>query len=113
LHGPYKPPRCRLGSKLSCEQRGWVTVKRISDARIAWPQTIVGRNRALILCGNLVKAVPRESNQAVAFWWGVTPQAVTGWREALGVPSATEGTSCLHREHAEEVLPSEVRERAL
>src|SRR5271163_586290 len=25
LHGPYKPPRCRIGQKLFCELRGWVT----------------------------------------------------------------------------------------
>jgi hypothetical protein len=73
-------------------RQGWVEVRRISDARISWPQTIVGRNRALIVCGDLVKAIQIESNQAVAYWWGGTPQTVSSWRKALGVDRANEGS---------------------
>src|SRR4029077_7533342 len=92
LYGPYLTPRCRLGKKLFCEIRGWVPVRRISAGRIPWPQTIVGRSLAFILCGDLVKAVRRESNQAVCRWWGVMPQTVTAWRKALDVPQGNEGT---------------------
>jgi hypothetical protein len=112
LFGPYTMPRCRLGKKLFCEIRGWVPVKRISNGRIPWPQTVVGRNRAFILCGDLAKAVRRESNIAVCFWWGVTPQTVTVWRKALDVPVATEGTSRLFRLTAKR-MPQEVRARAI
>jgi hypothetical protein len=105
-------PRCRLGKKLFCEIRGWVPVKRISNARIPWPQTIVGRNRAFIICGDLVKALRRESNIAICHHWGVTPQTVTVWRKALDVPVATEGTSRLFRLTAER-MPAEVRARAI
>src|SRR5436853_3546745 len=90
LYGPYRPPRCRLGKKLFCEIRGWVEVRRISDARIPWPQTIAGRNKALILCGDLVKAIRRESGIAVAHWWGVSDQTVLVWRKTLGVPANTD-----------------------
>ena len=39
LHGPYRSPRCRIGSKLFCEVRGWVSVRAMSDGRIVWPMT--------------------------------------------------------------------------
>jgi len=112
LFGPYQMPRCRLGKKLFCEIRGWVPVKRISNGRIPWPLTIVGRNRAFIICGDLAKALRRESNIAICHHWGVTPQTVTVWRKALDVPVATEGTSRLFRLTAER-MPAEVRARAI
>ena len=39
LHGPYHSPRCRIGGKLFCQVRGWVTVRAMSDGRIVWPMT--------------------------------------------------------------------------
>jgi hypothetical protein len=99
LHGPYRMPRCKLGGRLFCEVRGEVVVKRISAGPIPWPQTIVKRARAFILCGDLVKAVQHESEVAVCRWWGVTPQTVCQWRKALGVPRANEGSSRLWRDH--------------
>jgi hypothetical protein len=105
LLGPYKPPRCLLGKKLFCEIRGWVPVRRISAGRIQWPQTVVGRSRAFILTGDLVKAVRHESNQAICHWWGVTPQTVTVWRKALDVPEHNEGTRRLFREWFPESIP--------
>jgi hypothetical protein len=113
LHGPYRMPRCRIGGRLFCEERGWVTVKRISDGKIPWPQTVVRRSRAFILCGGLVKAVRRESAIAVCHWWGVTPQTVSKWRKALGVPQVNEGTARLYRDYAPERLTEEIRKRAL
>jgi hypothetical protein len=113
LHGPYRMPRCRLGGRLFCEERGWVTVERISDGNIPWPQTVVRRSRAFILCGGLAKAVRRESAIAVCHWWGVTPQTVSKWRKALGVPQVNEGTARLYRDYAPERLTEDVRKRAL
>jgi hypothetical protein len=83
-YGPYEMPRTWLGRKLFCEIRGRVPVKRISAGRISWPQTIVARNRAFIVCGDLVRALRREAATAICYWWGVTPQTVTVWRKALG-----------------------------
>src|SRR5262245_60697576 len=49
-----------------------------------WP---VGRKRqkgpitrSIVLYGDLVKAVRRESAQAVAHWWGVSNFTVSKWR---------------------------------
>jgi hypothetical protein len=112
--GPYRPPRCRVGRWLRCALRGRVKVTGISDAPIQWPQTKRddGAGRPyLIVCGRLVDAIRRESNQAVAHHWGVTPQTVTVWRKALGVPRANEGTSRLQAEWMPERLDDAARER--
>src|SRR5438046_2753657 len=82
LHGPYRMPRCKVRGFLQCQMRGKVRVTSIADSPISWPCC---GNGGRILCGDLVKAVNRESGQAVAHWWGVSPQTVTIWRNALGV----------------------------
>lgn len=84
LQGRYRPPRCRMGSVLFCELRGDVVFNGMSAGRIAWPTTRKGRARpAFILCGDLVKAVQRESATAICYWWGVTAPTVTKWRKVL------------------------------
>jgi hypothetical protein len=98
---PYRSPRVPVGGVLTCENRDDdVIVVGYSDARIPWP---IGkrrgqRARALIIYGQLAEAVRRESNQAFAFHWGITPQTVTKWRKALDVPRANEGTHRLHHD---------------
>ena len=99
LHGPYKRPRLKRGRIIWCERRGEVTVTGLTDAPIPWPTGRNGRTTTIILCGDLVRAVRQESNQAVAHWWGVSGQTVTLWRKALGVDPTTEGTSDLRRRH--------------
>jgi hypothetical protein len=113
LHGPYRSPRCRLGKKLFCEIRGWVPVRRISTGRIPWPQTLVHSNRAFILTGDLVEAVRRESETAICYWWGITPQTVTVWRKALDVVRASAGSSRLWQLNVAEVMTPDVRRRAV
>ena len=100
LSGPYDTPRCLLGDKLFCEIHGWVPVRRFSEDRIPWPQTLAGRNESLILCGDLLLAVRRESNEAICHWWGVTPETVACWRKALNIAAATDGMSRLFRPNA-------------
>lgn len=63
----------------------------MSAARIPWPYAFRGRP-FLIVTKELARAVRNESNQAVAYWFGVQQQTVTKWRRALGVELATEGT---------------------
>jgi hypothetical protein len=105
LLGKYKTPRVRVGSVLSCESRDCdVIVMGYSDARIPWP---VGRKprspaRGLILYGGLAAAVCRESNLAVCYWFGVTPQTVSKWRKALGVEMTNAGTGRLRRANGQE-----------
>lgn len=103
LHGPYRMPRCRVGSKLTCEIRGDVKVTRISDARIPWPMTHgrkqKGGHPALIVCGDLAKAIKRESAIAIGYWFGPSPSNVWKLRKALDVPRYNEGTKRLYRDH--------------
>jgi hypothetical protein len=65
-----------------------------------------------VVCGGLAKAVRRESNVAVCHWWGITPQTVTKWRKALGVPQFNEGTTRLWVEGTPDRLSAETQERA-
>jgi hypothetical protein len=61
-----------------------------------------------------VKAIRRESASAVCHWWGITPQTVTAWRQALGIAPGTDDTTRLRGLLAREVLGApEVRLRAI
>src|SRR5215212_3668539 len=88
LLGTYRTPRVRVGRVLTCEARDCdVIVTGYSSARIPWP---LGRRpgvsgRSLVVFGDLARAVRRESNLAVGYWFGVTAQTVSIWRKALGV----------------------------
>src|SRR5688572_17241098 len=101
-YGPYRTPRFKYGQRIQDLMRGSVRVIGLSDAPIPWPVIRRGSGNSLALYGDLAKAVRRESNLAVAHHWGVTGQTVTKWRKALGVPSATKGTSRLRRAYARE-----------
>jgi hypothetical protein len=84
-----------------------VTVAGLSDAPIQWPYVAQpGGNgyRSLILCGDLVRAVRRESEIAVMHWWGVSRHTVLKWRKALGVEKNTEGTRDLASRLAPETI---------
>jgi len=103
LLGTYRTPRFHYGAVVVDELRGSVRIVGLSDAPIPWP---VGqylddkRRRFLVVYGALARAVRRESNQAVAKAWGVTPQTVTVWRKALDVKTVNDGTFRLMRERA-------------
>jgi hypothetical protein len=105
LLGTYRTPRIRIGTVLSCEARDCdVIVVGYSDGPIPWP---VGRRKGRpahgpVVYGALAEAVYRESNQAVAHWWGVGPAVVSHWRRALGVGVTTAGTERLRKEYARE-----------
>src|SRR5262245_26328671 len=96
LLGTYRTPRVRVGTVLVCEHRdGYVIVTGYSAGKIPWP---VGTPRdrggrpGLVLYGALAAAVRRESNQAVAHWFGVVSSVVTRWRKALGVAELNPGS---------------------
>jgi len=84
----------------------------MSDGHIQWPSTRRTGAFSLILCGDLIRAVQRESEIAVAHHWGVGPVQVWKWRRALGVPRMTNGTRRLVMEIAVETLTPEVRAMA-
>jgi hypothetical protein len=91
LYGPYLPPRTARGRKLFCEIRGTVVVSGMSGGRIPWPYAATN-GRPLILCGDLLRAVRKESAQAVAYHFAVSCGTVGMWRRALGVKPVNEGT---------------------
>jgi hypothetical protein len=81
LLGTYQTPRFRYGRKVFCEVRCEVTICGLSDAPIPWPIGKRGRSRnSLIVFKDLEKAIRRESNQAVAHWWGIRLSSTKGWR---------------------------------
>jgi hypothetical protein len=93
LHfGPYRTPRYRLGQEVQCAVRGKVAVVAVSTGRIRWPLCRPRTVTALVVCGDLEKAVRRESATAVAHWWGVGWTTVRRWRRALGVGRFNAGT---------------------
>lgn len=115
--GPYETP-CLPPSRIAkCCMRGRVRVGTWSNGNIPWPRRY--RTNSLILCRDLVRAVRKESAQAVAWHWGVTLVTVFKWRKALNVPPITAGTRRVqeqwrtavqkHRRHPESVAPRGVR----
>jgi hypothetical protein len=90
---------------LLCEYRDCdVVVTGYTDAPVPWP---VGQRkgtsaRSPVVFGALTDAVRRESNQAVAHWWGVGQGVVSRWRKALGVGRKTIGSHQLRMRYADD-----------
>jgi transposase-like protein len=85
----------------------------MSDAPIPWPVGKRGHHKAMAVFGALSEAIRRESVQAVAHWWGVSPQTVTAWRKAMGLTGQVpEGTSQLYRAYNQEPATVAGREKA-
>jgi hypothetical protein len=109
LLGSYSPPLVEFGDFVECSIRGEVEVVKLSAGPIQWPVGRYppnGRARFLIVMGDLVEAIRRESAEAIRHWWGVGASTVWTWRLALGVGQYTEGTIRRKSEggHSEAVL---------
>jgi hypothetical protein len=113
LFGPYRTPRFHYGRVAFCEVRGEVTVCGLSDGPIHWPVGKRGRAKSLVVYGDLAEAVRRESNLAVAHWWGISPQTVSLWRRELDVGPVTAGTARLLRDNLAETWRNGGREKAI
>jgi hypothetical protein len=88
LHGPYRPPRLRVGARTDCNVRGTVVITSWADARISWPRCrpLEGKGHpSLLVDDELARAVRTEAAAAVCHWWGVSQGVVVRWRKALGV----------------------------
>ena len=93
LHfGPYRTPRYKLGQTVQCAIRGKVVISGVTKGRILWQFCRPRSRLALIVHGDLEKAVRRESAIAVGHWWGVAWTTVRRWRRALGVDRYNAGT---------------------
>lgn len=69
---------------LRCSIRGKARVHAITDTPIMWPATWrnhIDRRPSLILCGDLIRAVRKESATAVAHHWGVSMLTVWKWAD--------------------------------
>src|SRR5262249_28041256 len=98
LHGPYRPPRCRVGGWLTCEVRGRVQVKAISDGRIPCPMTKAGGHLVLVICGGLARATRREPALAVRHWFGPScGPSGSGARRSACPPTTPGRPGCARR----------------
>lgn len=90
----YETPTFRYGARVWDEVCGWVKIVGLSNGRNPWP---IGKKeqKSLAVYRGLAQALRRESNQAVAYWWGIMGQTVTKWRTAIEVPTLTKGTLAL------------------
>lgn len=118
LHGPYKPPPVGIGDWLECEAHGQLRVRKWSKGIIPWPMGCRGKGRAgsrptYILCGDLVRAVRRESAEAIKHWWGVSNPTVTKWRKCLETPKYNEGTRRLCGDWMREKITPEIKASAI
>jgi hypothetical protein len=100
LLGTYQTPRCRVGQRVRCAVRGQVVIVALSDAPIPWPLCRYHGHDAPVVYKSLLRAVRRESEQAVVPWWGVGVELVWKWRKALGVERVNDGTMRLKRAYA-------------
>jgi hypothetical protein len=93
--------------------RGEVVICGLSEAPIPWPVCKVGKWRVPVVYKGLARDLRRESEQAIAHWWGVGLWSVWQWRKALGVGAITEGTSRLRRDHFAEPWADQARAKAV
>ena len=109
-------PREALARASDAELLSRFTRGRDGDAFAA----LVARHGPMVLgaCRRLLRDAGSaedvaQAAQAVAHWWGVTPQTVGVWRKALGVGALTEGMRRLERDHALEPGIAAAREKAV
>jgi len=98
LYGPYAAPPLSAGETAVCRIRGRVTVAGMTAALIPWPLVRTrGGPARLIVCGDLVRAIRRESVAAIVHHWDVSQQTVWRWKKAIGVGRMTAGTKEVYR----------------
>ena len=85
IHGPYAPPKCKIGETFHDLQHGEVV---IVGKRNRWPlhKAPLHKGRNIqepipILTSTLVKAILNESARVIAEDWGVSMCSVRHWRE--------------------------------
>jgi hypothetical protein len=91
--GPYRAPACRVGDRLVCRISGEQTVTGFTAAPVPWPYFRSRyRRQRLFLCGDLERALERESARAFADLFRVSEATVRKWRLILKIkPSSGRG----------------------
>jgi hypothetical protein len=102
LLGSYRTPRFRVGQRVYCQVRGEMVITGMTDAPIPWPiGKRGGGRRSVIVYKGLAKAVRRESNQAVAYWWGAVDFVI--------LCNATKGQALAMRQEVHDFLRDTLR----
>lgn len=108
LLGKYRTPRFKYGDVVHCARLGDVVITGFTEAPVRWPlcKPIGSKpgKPALVLYRDLVKAVRRESAEAVSYHWGVSMGFVWKLRKALGVGTYTPGTLALRNGRVAEAV---------
>src|SRR5207245_928899 len=97
LFGPYEPPLVK-GGFLVDAVRGKVPFCTFTNALIPWPKAKrrgKSGSGGLILCGDLLRALAKESAPAISYYWGVSRSTVSNWRRALELKGRTAGAQRL------------------
>src|SRR5437867_5270266 len=85
LYGPYEPPLVKRGFLVDAV-RGKVRFGSFTNALIPWPKASrSGKSGGggFVLCGDLLRAVEKESAPAISHHWGVSTSTVGNWRRML------------------------------
>lgn len=94
LYGPYEPPLVKRGFLVDAV-RGKVRFGTFTNALIPWPKSKrrgKSGSGGIVLCGDLLRALEKESIPAISHHWGVSRGSVSNWRRALELTSRTERT---------------------
>ncbi|MCI0748788.1 MAG: hypothetical protein L0Y58_25560 [Verrucomicrobia subdivision 3 bacterium] len=95
LYGPYEPPLVK-GGFLVDAVRGKVRFGTFTNALIPWPkskrQGKHGSGGSIVLCGDLLWALKKESIPAISHHWGVSRATVGNWRRALELSTRAKRT---------------------
>lgn len=97
LFGPYEPPLVKRGFLVDAV-RGRVPFRTFTNALIPWPKARrQGKSGSggIVLCGDLLRALERESIPAICHHWGVSRATVGNWRRALEMKGRTAGAQRL------------------
>jgi len=103
LHAPYDPPPLKRGDRATCLYRDCdVVITSWTGARISWPRCRALHHRrgrpAMLVDDELLRAIRRESAEAIKYWFGVSTYTVWSWRKAFGISQwGTEGSRRLHQ----------------
>src|SRR5258708_32136440 len=83
LYGPYEPPVVKRGFLVDAV-RGKVRFGKFTNALIPWPKAKrvgkYGGSGGFILCGDLLRALEKESAPAISHYWGVSRATGGNWR---------------------------------